>query len=106
MSFMKTPCRRYATAVTCTAVALAAALPAAAPAQTSPPAAAPRATQVAAPVPKLDWSPCGEDLKPLLCATADVPTDYDHPDGPTTRLALAKLPASGTPDQRLGTLFI
>jgi pimeloyl-ACP methyl ester carboxylesterase len=107
MPFMKTPCRRYVTAVTCTAVALAAAaLPATALAQVSPPAAVSPATQVGAPVPALDWRPCGEDLKPLLCASADVPTDYDHPHGPTTRLALAKLPASGAPDQRLGTLFI
>jgi len=104
---MKLTCRRYVAFVTCTAAALAApALPAAATAQTSPPAAVSQATQVAAPVPTLDWKPCGEDLKPLLCATADVPTDYDRPEGPKTRLALAKLPAGGAPDQRLGTLFI
>lgn len=103
---MKFTCRRYVAFVTCTATALAAALPAVAPAQTPSPAAVPQATQVAAPVPKLAWQPCGADLKPLLCATADVPTDYDRPDGPKTRLALAKLPASGARDQRLGTLFV
>ena len=103
---MKLTCRRYVVFVICTTAALAAAaLPAAAPAQTAPPATT-QAAQVAAPVPTLDWQTCGEDLKPLLCATADVPTDYDDPDGPTTRLALAKLPASGAPDQRLGTLFV
>ncbi len=102
---MKPTCRRYVAFVTCTAAALAAAaLPAAAPAQTSPPAVT-RATQVAAPVPTLDWGSCGVDLEQFLCATADVPTDYDNPTGPKTRLALTKLPARGAPDERLGTLF-
>jgi pimeloyl-ACP methyl ester carboxylesterase len=63
------------------------------------------ATQVIAPVPTLKWRPCGTGHEPLLCATADVPTDYDHPSGPKTRLALTKLPASGPPERRLGTLF-
>jgi pimeloyl-ACP methyl ester carboxylesterase len=60
----------------------------------------------AAPVPALGWGPCGPGLERFLCASADVPTDYDDPGGPTTRLALTKLPASGPPDQRLGTLFV
>jgi hypothetical protein len=49
----------------------------------------------AAPVPALGWGPCGPGLERFLCASADVPTDYDDPGGPTTRLALTKLPASG-----------
>jgi pimeloyl-ACP methyl ester carboxylesterase len=106
MSFMKLSSRRLvAAAAICTSAALAATMLPAAPAQAAP-AAAVHATRVLAPVPALDWRPCGPDLAPLLCASADVPTDYDDPDGPTTRLALAKLPASGSPDQRLGTLFV
>jgi pimeloyl-ACP methyl ester carboxylesterase len=96
---------RYVTTVVCTAAALpAVGLPAVAPAQAAP-AAATQASQVVAPVPTLDWQPCGAGLEPFLCATADVPTDYDRPNGPKTRLALTKLPASGPPEQRLGTLF-
>jgi pimeloyl-ACP methyl ester carboxylesterase len=102
--FMKLKFRNVTT-VFCTAAALAAVgLPVVAPAQAAP-AAATQASQVVAPVPTLDWQPCGAGLQPFLCATADVPTDYDHPNGPKTRLALTKLPASGPPDQRLGTLF-
>jgi pimeloyl-ACP methyl ester carboxylesterase len=83
------------------AMALAAALlPASAPARSSL-----RASPAAAPVPTIDWGPCGPALERFLCATANVPTDYDDPTGPTTRIALTKLPASGPPDQRLGTLF-
>src|ERR687890_581445 len=104
--------RRQATAcVTCkfqcmlrrsTVAALAAAvLSIVAPAQAAPVPAG----QVVGPVPALDWQPCGPGLERFLCTTAEVPTDYDHPSGPKTRLALTKLPASGAPDQRLGTLF-
>jgi pimeloyl-ACP methyl ester carboxylesterase len=63
------------------------------------------ATQVVAPVPRLDWQPCGAGLEPFLCTTVEVPTDYDHPRGATTTIALTKLPASGDPASRLGTLF-
>jgi pimeloyl-ACP methyl ester carboxylesterase len=103
---MKLTCRRYVLAVIFSVAALVAAavLPAAAPAQSAP-AAASHPSQVVAPVPTLDWRSCGAGLEQFLCATADVPTDYDHPSGPKTRLALTKLPASGAPDQRLGTLF-
>lgn len=88
--------------------AAAAAVLAAVPAQASstasvPPAADP--AQVVAPVPRLDWRPCGTGLEPFLCTTAAVPTDYDNPAGLTTHLALTMLPASGPPGQRLGTLF-
>ncbi|HST81441.1 MAG TPA: alpha/beta hydrolase [Kineosporiaceae bacterium] len=74
------------------------------------PAAAERAargapSQVVAPVPRLDWQPCGAGLEPFLCTKAEVPTDYDHPRGPTTTVALTKLPASGSSKARLGTLF-
>ena len=56
-------------------------------------------------VPVLDWRPCGDDFPGKLCATATVPLDYDRPRGRTTRLALAKVPASD-PARRIGTVFI
>jgi len=98
--------RRYVPAAICAAALAGAALPASAPALSSP-AAAPAARQVAAPVPKLDWKSCGAEpeLQRFLCATAQVPTDYDRPNGAKTQIALTKLPASGDPAQRLGTLF-
>ena len=98
--------RRYVPAAICAAALAGAALPAPAPAQSSP-AAAPAARQVAAPVPKLAWKSCGTqpELERFLCATAQVPTDYDRPNGAKTQIALTKLPASGDPAQRLGTLF-
>jgi pimeloyl-ACP methyl ester carboxylesterase len=93
-------------AAVCTAAALAAAVLAGPASAQDSPAAATHANQVHAPVPALHWGPCGPDLESFVCATAAVPTDYDDPDGPTTTLALTKLPASGTPKQRLGTLFV
>ncbi|MFC3689063.1 alpha/beta hydrolase [Aquipuribacter hungaricus] len=65
-------------------------------------AATARAAAAAGP---LDWQPCGEGLEAFLCATLEVPSDYDETDGPTTTLALTLLPASGTPEQRIGTLL-
>jgi hypothetical protein len=76
---MKPAVGRCARAVIAIASA-AAALPASAPAKSSL-----RASQAAARVPTLDWGPCGPDLELFLCATADVPTDYDDPAGPTDR---------------------
>jgi pimeloyl-ACP methyl ester carboxylesterase len=97
--------RRSVRAAVSIATALAAAaLPATAPAQGAPTAAR-GASQVVAPVPALHWGPCDAGLEAFRCATADVPTDYDDPNGPKTRIALTKLPAGGGPQQRLGTLF-
>ena len=56
------------------------------------------------PVPTLDWRPCGEEPS-KLCATAQVPLDFDKPRGRTIELALAKVPASD-PGRRIGTVFI
>ncbi|PSL01554.1 alpha/beta hydrolase family protein [Haloactinopolyspora alba] len=93
-----------AAGLTLTTAGLAAApgMPAAAtPASDAP---ARPAAQVQAPVPELNWKPCEEGLEAFLCTTAEVPTDYDRPDGPTTTIALTKLPATD-PDARIGTLF-
>ncbi len=53
---------------------------------------------------KIRWAPCGDDFPGIECATVRVPLDYDDPDGPTTKLALARLPASNK--SRIGTLFL
>ena len=68
-----------------TAAALAAGLLTGAPAAAAPGPAAPLA---------LAWSACAE-APGFECATVEVPTDHDRPKGPTTTIALAKLPASG-----------
>ncbi|WP_298992873.1 alpha/beta fold hydrolase [uncultured Pseudokineococcus sp.] len=110
------PAARRGAAAALAAALLTTTLPsaAAAPGRTSV-AAAPVATTdlatgdlstggVSAPVPALDWLPCGAGLEPFLCARAEVPEDYDRPEGPTSSIALTKLPASD-PAGRIGTLF-
>lgn len=68
-----------------------------------PPSEAP---QVDAPIPELDWTACeGEGLEAFECTTAEVPTDYDRPNGATTTIALTRHPATD-PDQRAGSLFL
>lgn len=96
--------RCVGSAVSAAAAVAATILTTAGPARAAP-TALDAASHVVAPVPRLDWRACGPGLEPFLCATAAVPTDYDRPNGPRTRLALTKLPASGAPNRRLGTLF-
>ena len=64
------------------------------------------AESAAVAVPAIKWGSCGSDAKlaAFQCASVEVPTDYDHPRGPTTTIALTRLPA-GDPAQRIGTLF-
>jgi pimeloyl-ACP methyl ester carboxylesterase len=58
-----------------------------------------------APVPELDWGPCGiEGREAYQCATAEVPLSYRDPAGPSIELAVGKLPAAD-PERKLGTLF-
>jgi pimeloyl-ACP methyl ester carboxylesterase len=45
------------------------------------------------------WQPCGDDI---LCSTLAVPADWGRPNGPTTTLKIAKLPATGP---RRGTIY-
>ncbi|NDL56848.1 alpha/beta hydrolase [Phytoactinopolyspora mesophila] len=104
------------TAVTGLAVASAtpASFAAPVPGIAPPPSFSPVATttQVDAPVPELDWDTCDDDedetdsgeLAGFLCATAEVPTDYNDPHGSTTTIHLTKLPATGA-KTRIGTLF-
>jgi pimeloyl-ACP methyl ester carboxylesterase len=61
-----------------------------------------------APAPELDWAACGEtanaDAAGVQCATADLPLDYDEPDGEQVQIAVAKVPATD-PADRIGSLF-
>lgn len=82
-----------ATTLVATALPLAA-LPSAAAAAGS----APRA-------PEISWAACGEGLEAFQCASVEVPSDYDRPQGATTTIALTRLPA-GDPDARIGSLFV
>jgi pimeloyl-ACP methyl ester carboxylesterase len=57
-------------------------------------------------VPELRWRGCGVNLPAQLrCAKVQVPLDYDQPQGATTTLALAMLPAE-SPTDRIGSLFV
>lgn len=49
----------------------------------------------------LDWHGCGGGFE---CTRVTVPLDYTRPDGPTLRLAVNRLPASG--DDRIGSLLV
>ncbi|TDD57384.1 alpha/beta hydrolase [Kribbella antibiotica] len=55
--------------------------------------------------PQINWGTCGPDLQAFQCATVEVPTDYDRPHGPTTTIAVTRLPASD-PAHKVGTLFV
>jgi pimeloyl-ACP methyl ester carboxylesterase len=56
----------------------------------------------AAATPSLIWTDCAGGF---LCATAEVPMDYNLPHGEQIDLAVIKLPATD-PTRRIGTLFI
>jgi pimeloyl-ACP methyl ester carboxylesterase len=58
------------------------------------------------PAPRLAWRRCGDFFTPgAQCTTAELPLDYDDPDGATTTVALLKLPAQD-PARRIGSLFV
>jgi pimeloyl-ACP methyl ester carboxylesterase len=54
------------------------------------------------PTPVLHWTTCQQTFE---CATAELPLDYNNPHGPTTTVALLRLPAKD-PAHRVGTLFV
>ena len=56
----------------------------------------------AAVTPALNWTACDDEF---LCATVEVPLDYNHPRGEQIDLALIKLAATD-PVGRIGTLFV
>jgi pimeloyl-ACP methyl ester carboxylesterase len=61
---------------------------------------------------KVQWGSCADfakidgDLPPVLqCGYVTVPIDYDHPDGPTAKIAMSRAKATD-PAKRIGSLFI
>ncbi len=57
----------------------------------------------------LNWSACTGKLTSqagLQCASLAVPIDPSQPDGPALKLALARKPATGSQNQRIGSLVI
>lgn len=55
----------------------------------------------------LRWRPCFGEFGPgFECATARVPLDYDRLDGGKIPVDLVRLPASGDPELREGSLFL
>jgi pimeloyl-ACP methyl ester carboxylesterase len=75
------------------AVALAAGLVAAIPAQADTPD-------------RLRWEACHQDAGPdFECATVRVPLDYDRPHGSPISLALVRLPAAN-PEAKIGSIFL
>jgi hypothetical protein len=40
------------------------------------------------------------------CARLEVPLDYEQPDGQTAQIALLRVPATGEPSKRIGSLLL
>lgn len=59
----------------------------------------------AMPTPSITWRVCDPTVPAFECATIDLPTDYDRPNGPSTTVALIRLPASD-PARRLGSIAL
>ncbi|NKZ01195.1 alpha/beta hydrolase [Nocardiopsis alborubida] len=53
-----------------------------------------------------DREPDAEWLESLECGTVTVPLDHDEPGGRTLDIALVRAPASGPPEERLGSLVV
>ena len=64
--------------------------------------------QLAEPVPELSWAACGTTpagtAAGVECATAELPMDYDKPQGRQVEIAVARVPATD-PAQRIGSLL-
>jgi pimeloyl-ACP methyl ester carboxylesterase len=58
-------------------------------------------TEPPLPVTPVQWTPCGD----LQCGSVTVPLDYNHPDGATLQIAVARHPAEA-PAERIGSLVI
>lgn len=91
------PGRRRRAVVTAAAVALAAATTTTIPATSSAAIARPATP----PVPVLHWHSCDDRFQ---CATAQVPLDYQQPNGPTISIAVIRHLATDQ-TRRLGSLF-
>lgn len=68
-------------------------------------AAASRAVPDAATEGTLSWRPCGGADSTKQCASLTVPVDPDDPDGATTKVAVARIPARTRPAPR-GALIV
>ena len=67
------------------------------------------ASTVSATPPTIGWSPCapkGSVTAAMDCADFAVPLDYAQPAGPEVRLHLLRVRATGTPGERIGSLFV
>lgn len=71
----------------------------------APVSGADEATTADLEAPAISWGSCGPDYPNAECAVVTVPLDYDRPRGPTTYLALARIPAPDQ-DHRVGTVFV
>src|SRR3712207_2268315 len=64
--------------------------------------------QTEPPVLALTWTACGQTAEATAagveCAVADLPMDYDQPQGERVGIAVARVPATD-PAQRIGSLF-
>ena len=90
-----------------TAIAIACLAATALPTGAVSSAAAGTPAGLADPAPALDWQPCtSESLDGFDCATLERPLDRARPRGAKVQLAVVRLPATGTPEQRIGSLFM
>jgi pimeloyl-ACP methyl ester carboxylesterase len=69
----------------------------------SPPVPVRTEFEVDIPPPTLAWGECRFHSPPAECATVPLPLDYDDPTGPTTRIGVLRVPATG---DKIGTLFV
>ncbi|MFF4368654.1 alpha/beta hydrolase [Streptomyces sp. NPDC001594] len=99
---------RIGTATCAAAVAVALSATPTGTAATAPTAAARGTAQASASGEGVRWGDCHGGPVPdgMRCAVLDVPLDHDHPAKGTTRVALAKIPATATGHRRLGSLVL
>lgn len=57
------------------------------------------------PTPRPRWFTCSQLAPGATCASVPLPLDYDDPTGPTTDVAVLRVPAR-KPAHRIGTLFL
>ncbi len=50
----------------------------------------------------ISWTPCGGGE----CGSLTVPINHDDPSGPTIDIAMARVPATGSADERIGSVFV
>jgi len=63
-------------------------------------------TSPSLPPAKVTWAPCTEaSLAGVECGTMEVPVDWDNPGGSKLSISVARHKATGTPEQRIGSLF-